>query len=80
MAHYYLATATKPSAVTASAVGNFIHEDKLCLLVCKLNHFEVFSLGPEGLKSVIDVPLFGHIATFHLFRPKVQTSYIMSNT
>ena len=73
MAFFYLATATKPSGVTASVTGNFLDPVARCLIVSKHTHFEIYSICPEGLKSVLDVPVFARIAALELLRPKVSS-------
>jgi hypothetical protein len=72
MAFTYVATASKACAVTASITGNFLDKDALCLVVAKLNHFEIYTIGVEGLKAFMDVPIYGDIAHIEFFRPKVS--------
>ena len=72
MAYLYFATASKPSSVLKSITGNFIDENSLCLLVAKLNHFELYTLSAEGLKAFMDIPIYGTIAHAEFFRPKVS--------
>ncbi len=72
MAHQYVATAARPSGVTNALVGNFLKADASCLVVAKLTHFELFTIGAEGLKAFMDVPVYGRIAHIEFFRPKVR--------
>jgi hypothetical protein len=68
MAHFYLATANKPSAVYQSLTGNFLSESSKCLIVFKLTSFEVHTMEPEGLKAVMTVPLFARVGSGALLR------------
>lgn len=69
MAHLYIATASKASSVLTTLTGNFLDPKALCLVVAKLNHFELFTITAEGLKAFMDVPIYGSIAYAEFFRP-----------
>nr|XP_027191973.1 DNA damage-binding protein 1 isoform X1 [Cicer arietinum] len=65
----YVVTAHKPTNVTHSCVGNFTGPQDLNLIVAKCTRIEIHMLSANGLQSVLDVPLYGRIATLELFRP-----------
>ncbi|CAK8578715.1 unnamed protein product [Lathyrus sativus] len=65
----YVVTAHKPTNVTHSCVGNFTSPQDLNLIVAKCTRIEIHLLTAHGLQSVLDVPLYGRIATLELFRP-----------
>ncbi|XP_047333166.1 DNA damage-binding protein 1-like [Impatiens glandulifera] len=65
----YVVTAHKPTNVTHSCVGNFTSPQELNLIIAKCTRVEIHLLTPEGLQPLLDVPLYGRIATLELFRP-----------
>ncbi|KAL9818275.1 putative transcription factor WD40-like family [Arabidopsis thaliana] len=65
----YAVTAQKPTCVTHSCVGNFTSPQELNLIVAKSTRIEIHLLSPQGLQTILDVPLYGRIATMELFRP-----------
>ncbi|KAL0699191.1 hypothetical protein Bca4012_055313 [Brassica carinata] len=65
----YVVTAQKPTSVTHSCVGNFTSPQELNLIVAKCTRIEIHLLTPQGLQTILDVPLYGRIATLELFRP-----------
>uniref|UniRef100_A0A7N0V777 DNA damage-binding protein 1 n=1 Tax=Kalanchoe fedtschenkoi TaxID=63787 RepID=A0A7N0V777_KALFE len=66
----YVVTAHKPTNVTHSCVGNFTGPQELNLIIAKCTRIEIHLLTPQGLQPVLDVPLYGRIATLELFRPR----------
>ncbi|KAF9971393.1 DNA damage-binding protein 1a [Actinomortierella ambigua] len=66
-------TARKPSAVFQAIKGNFTGPDDLNLVLGKGTRVEVFIIGPEGLKSVKEVGLYGEIETLKAIRPPLLT-------
>ena len=68
----YVVTAQKPTSVTHSVVGNFTHEDELNLVVAKCTRVEIHLLTPQGLQAMMDVPIYGRIATMELVRPPFE--------
>mmetsp|Transcript_12957 Transcript_12957/g.36428 ORF Transcript_12957/g.36428 Transcript_12957/m.36428 type:complete len:1117 (+) Transcript_12957:258-3608(+) len=66
----YVVTAHKPTAVTHSACGSFTSATDLNLIIAKCTRIEIHRLTEEGLQGVVDVPIYGRIATMELFRPK----------
>ncbi|PNT71609.1 hypothetical protein BRADI_2g32134v3, partial [Brachypodium distachyon] len=69
----YVVTAHKPTAVSHSCVGNFTAPQHLNLIVAKCNRMEIYLLTPQGLQLMVDVPLYGTIATLELFRSRSET-------
>ncbi|KAL3145326.1 hypothetical protein ABBQ38_001586 [Trebouxia sp. C0009 RCD-2024] len=65
----YVVSAHKPTAVRHSVVGNFTSSSDLNLIISKVTRVEIYTLTPEGLKDVADVPIYGRIASLELFRP-----------
>ncbi|CAI7792395.1 unnamed protein product, partial [Closterium sp. NIES-53] len=65
----YVVTAHKPTAVTHSLVGSFTGTHDMNLIVGKSTRMEIYLLTPQGLQPLVDVPLYGRIATMELFRP-----------
>ncbi|KAJ8467238.1 hypothetical protein OPV22_029790 [Ensete ventricosum] len=65
----YVVTAQKPTNVTHSCVGNFTSPQELNLIIAKCTRIEIHLLTPHGLQPMLDVPIYGRIATLELFRP-----------
>ncbi|CAI0545441.1 unnamed protein product [Linum tenue] len=70
----YVVTAHKPTNVTHSCVGNFTSPQELNLITAKCTRIEIHLLTPQGLQVIslqpmLDVPIYGRIATLELFRP-----------
>ncbi|TYH85796.1 hypothetical protein ES332_D02G293700v1 [Gossypium tomentosum] len=65
----YVVTAHKPTNVTHSCVGNFTSPQELNLIVAKCARIEIHLLTAQGLQPMLDVPIYGRIATLELFRP-----------
>ncbi|KAF9588985.1 hypothetical protein IFM89_017664 [Coptis chinensis] len=65
----YAVTAHKPTNVTHSCVGNFTSPHELNLIIAKCTRIEIHLLTPQGLQAMVDVPIYGRIATVELFRP-----------
>ncbi|EOX96950.1 hypothetical protein QUC31_015915 [Theobroma cacao] len=65
----YVVTAHKPTNVTHSCVGNFTSPQELNLIIAKCTRIEIHLLTPQGLQPMLDVPIYGRIATLELFRP-----------
>lgn len=66
----YVVTAHKPTAVNLSVVGNFTSPTDINLIVAKSTRIEIHTLTVDGLQGVLDVPIYGRIASLELFRPK----------
>ncbi|XP_051128213.1 DNA damage-binding protein 1-like [Andrographis paniculata] len=64
----YVVTACKPTSVTHSCVGNFTGPQDLNLIVAKCTRLEIHLVTPQGLQSLLDVPIYGRIAMLELFR------------
>ncbi|GLT97110.1 hypothetical protein SLE2022_146930 [Rubroshorea leprosula] len=65
----YVVTAHKPTNVTHSCVGNFTSPQELNLIIAKCTRIEIHLIAPQGLQPMLDVPIYGRIATLELFRP-----------
>ncbi|GJN15385.1 hypothetical protein PR202_gb02295 [Eleusine coracana subsp. coracana] len=65
----YVVTAHKPTSVSHSCVGNFTSPNQLNLIIAKCTRIEIHLLTPQGLQPMLDVPIYGRIATIELFRP-----------
>jgi len=70
MACNYLVTAHPPSAVTACATGHFTSGDDLNLVLAKVNHLEILSVTPEGLRPVKQFTINGQVQVMKFFRPQ----------
>lgn len=64
-----MVTAHKPTNVTHSCVGNFTGAHELNLIIAKCTRIEIHLLTPQGLQPMLDVPIYGRIATLELFKP-----------
>ncbi|KAL0310520.1 UNVERIFIED_CONTAM: DNA damage-binding protein 1 [Sesamum angustifolium] len=73
----YVVTAHKPTNVTHSCVGNFTGPQELNLIVAKCTRIEIHLLTPQGLQAMLDVPIYGRIATLELFRPHGETQDLL---
>lgn len=74
-------TAHKPTNVTHSCVGNFTNTHDINLIIAKCTRIEIHILAPQGLQPMLDVPIYGRIATLELFRPHGETQdYLFIST
>ena len=73
----YVVTAQKPTAVSHSLVGNFTGSKDVNLVVAKCSRVEIHLLTPEGLQPMIELPIYGRIATLELFRPPKETQDLL---
>ncbi|XP_046628743.1 DNA damage-binding protein 1 [Neodiprion virginianus] len=69
MAHHYVVTAQKPTAVTACVTGNFTSPTDLNLILAKNMRLEIHLVTPEGLRPLKEVGIYGKIAVIKFFRP-----------
>ncbi|KAK9497804.1 hypothetical protein O3M35_003726 [Rhynocoris fuscipes] len=69
MAYQYYVTAHKATAVNACVTGHFTSETHLNLIVAKNSRIEIFLVGPEGLRPMKEVSIYGKIAVMQLYRP-----------
>ena len=76
MAHNYVVTAHKPTAVNAAVVGNFTAADDLNLIIAKNTRLEIHVVTPEGLRPLLDIGIYGRISVMELFRPTVSFAMI----
>ncbi|XP_019874533.2 DNA damage-binding protein 1 [Aethina tumida] len=70
MAHHYVVTAHKPTAITACVTGNFTSPQDLNLIVAKNTRLEIYLVTPEGLRPIKEIGLYGKVAVMKLFRPQ----------
>ncbi|KAL1805820.1 hypothetical protein ACET3Z_028888 [Daucus carota] len=73
----YVVTAHKPTNVTHSCVGNFTSPQELNLIIAKCTRIEIHLLTAQGLQPMLDVPIYGRIATLELFRPHGETQDLL---
>lgn len=73
MAHHYVVTAHKPTAVTACVTGNFTSASDLNLIVAKDTRLEIYLVTPEGLRPIKEIGLYGKVAVMKLFRPQNES-------
>lgn len=77
MAHNYVVTAHKPTAVNACVTGNFTSPDDLNLIIARNTRMEIYVVTPEGLRPVKEVGVYGRIAVMELFRPPGESKDLM---
>lgn len=77
MAHHYVVTAHKPTAVTACVTGNFTSSTDLNLIVAKNTRLEIYLVTPEGLRPLKEVGLYGKVAVMKLFRPQHENKDLL---
>ncbi|XP_075223029.1 DNA damage-binding protein pic [Lycorma delicatula] len=69
MAHHYVVTAHKPTAVNACVTGNFTSPSDLNLILAKSTRIEIHLVTPEGLRPLKEIGLYGKVAVMKFFRP-----------
>jgi len=67
----YVVTVQQPTEVTALATGYFTSSTEFNLIVAKNTHFEIYTIGSEGLKLAKDVCIYGRIKILKCFRLSV---------
>ncbi|KDR10581.1 DNA damage-binding protein 1 isoform X1 [Zootermopsis nevadensis] len=72
MAHHYVVTAHKPTAVTACVTGNFTSPSDLNLILAKNTRLEIYLVTPEGLRPIKEVGLYGKVSVMKFFRPPLE--------
>ncbi|CAH0392029.1 unnamed protein product [Bemisia tabaci] len=77
MAHHYIVTAHKPTAVSACVAGNFTGPDDLNLILAKSNRIEIYLVTPEGLRAIKEICLYGKIAVMKSFRPPHESKDLL---
>ena len=65
----YVVTAQKPSSVTHAVTGKFTGADDLNLIVAKGTYLELSSISDEGLVPILEIPLYGRVASMELYAP-----------
>lgn len=76
--HNVVTTAYKSSAVTGCLSAHFTAPTQLNLIVAKGTRLEVHLVTPDdGPQPLLEVPIYGRIATLRKFRPTVRTICIV---
>lgn len=84
----YVVSAHKPSAVTHALTGHFTSPDDMNLILryssnlstfvyfanSKCTLLEIYKMTADGIVPMLEVPIYGRIATIQLFRPPVIQS------
>ncbi|GAB5359336.1 hypothetical protein AAMO2058_000535400 [Amorphochlora amoebiformis] len=65
----YVVTAHRPTAVTHALTCSFTGSSDRNLILAKSTYIEVKLITSEGLLPLIDIPLYGRIASMLAFRP-----------
>lgn len=66
----YVVTAQRPTVVTHAVRCRFLGGPRMDLILGRSSHFEVLRIAPDGLRRVVEVPLYGRIAIMMAFRPR----------
>lgn len=56
-------------------LGNFTSPTDLNLILAKVNHIEVLSVSPEGLRPVKQFTINGRVEVMKFFRPQVSLQF-----
>lgn len=64
----------------ALITGNFTGPNDLNLILAKVNHVEILSVTPEGLRPVKQFTINGKVDVLKFFRPPVIWPSILSNS
>ncbi|KAJ4458180.1 putative DNA damage-binding protein 1 [Paratrimastix pyriformis] len=73
----YVVTAHKPTAVTASLLGNFTGPNDQNLILAKCTHIEIFMVSQQGIQPFLDIPINGKIAVMQFFRPQGENQDLL---
>jgi len=68
MAHNYVVTAHKQTAVTSCVTGNFTSPNDLNLIVAKNYRLEIYLVTPEGLRPLKEIGIHGRISVMKLYK------------
>jgi DNA damage-binding protein 1 len=77
MAHTYVVSSQKSTAVHHAVTCNFISPEEINLIVVKNNKIEVFSLLSESLNLKIKTSLYGKITSLHAYRPRSSKTDVL---
>ncbi|XP_070551484.1 DNA damage-binding protein 1-like [Ptychodera flava] len=77
MAHNYVVTAHKPTAVNACVTGHFTSSTDLNLIIAKNTRLEIYVVTPEGLRPIKEIGMYGRIAVMELFRPPGESKDLL---
>nr|CAD7197866.1 unnamed protein product [Timema douglasi] len=77
MAHHYVVTAHKPTAVSACVTGNFTSPSDLNLILAKNSRIEIHLVTPEGLRPLKEVGLYGKVSVMKFFRSPNETKDLL---
>ena len=53
-------------------LGNFTGPNDLNLILAKVNHIEILSVTPEGLRPIKQFTINGRVEVMKFFRPQVR--------
>ena len=56
-------------------LGNFTGPNDLNLILAKVNHIEILSVSPEGLRPIKQFTINGRVEVMKFFRPQVSKQY-----
>jgi len=77
----FVSTVQKPTAVTHSVTGYFTSPNEKNLIISKCTKIEIFLMTQEGLQPMLDVNIYGRIATLKLFSiPGEKQEYLFIST
>ncbi|KAF2077319.1 hypothetical protein CYY_001385 [Polysphondylium violaceum] len=77
----FVSTVQKPTAVTHSVTGYFTSPNEKNLIISKCTKIEIFLMKQEGLQPMLDVNIYGRIATLKLFSiPGEKQEYLFIST
>lgn len=72
MACNYVVTAQPSTAVFSSLTANFTGPNDVNLIAAKGKRLDISLVTSDGLKPVLDLPIYGRIQSVLAFRPKVE--------
>lgn len=77
MAHTYVVSSQKSTAVHHAVACNFVSPDETNLVVVKSNNIEVLSLVSDSLILKIKTSLYGKITSLHAYRPRTSNTDVL---
>ncbi|KYR00793.1 UV-damaged DNA binding protein1 [Tieghemostelium lacteum] len=63
----FISTVQKPTAVSHSVTGRFTGPHDNNLIISKCTKIEIYKMGTDGLKPMLDVNIYGQISSLKLF-------------
>jgi DNA damage-binding protein 1 len=77
MAHTYVVSSQKSTAVHHAVTCNFIDPEETNLIVVKSNKIEVFALSSESLIPKIKTSLYGKITSLQTYRSRTSNTDVI---